>query len=228
MHYSPMDGNWSTGGGAGHAGHKGDSQPGGIGLECDITGTILYYAGGGGGNAHGAGGLGGGGSGPSDFGGVSGSGAPNTGGGGGGSGGGSGVVILAYPISGSTPYQTWAAGPFANAFTDTDPTHDPDGDGLSNFQEFAFGLDPTTGLSVNPIIAPLDKSSHTFSYTRYAASGLTYTVWASADLQGWAQVLPADMTVNVGIADSKGVSAVEVTLMNPPAGDKLFVRVRAE
>lgn len=118
--------------------------------------------------------------------------------------------------------------PFANAFTDTDPTHDPDGDGLTNQQEFAFGLDPTTGTSVNPIISSLDKSTHTFSYTRYAASGLTYTVWTSTDLQGWDLVLPADMTENVGTPDSNGVSAVEVTLTNPPVSDKLFVEVRAE
>jgi uncharacterized repeat protein (TIGR02543 family) len=236
MHYSPMDGNWCTGGGAGHAGYKGDSQPGGIGLQCAITGSNLYYAGGGGGNAGGvnSGGLGGGGGGPSAFGGVSGSGTPNTGGGGGGGwgggggAGGSGVVIVAYFVGGATPYDTWAAGPFANAFTDTDPGSDPDGDGQTNHQEFAFGLDPTTGTSVNPIIVPLDKGTHKFRYTRYAPSGLDYTVWDSTDLQDWG-VEPAAITeVKIDGPDANGVETWEVTLTSPPSGGQVFVRVRAQ
>jgi hypothetical protein len=40
-------------------------------------------------------------------------------------------------------YDDWAAGVFEKAFTDTDPTHNPDGDTLTNLQEFAFGTDPT-------------------------------------------------------------------------------------
>ena len=44
-------------------GYKGDSQPGGPGAPCAITGSEVYYAGGGGGNANGAGGIGGGGNG---------------------------------------------------------------------------------------------------------------------------------------------------------------------
>ncbi|MCX6879980.1 MAG: autotransporter-associated beta strand repeat-containing protein [Verrucomicrobia bacterium] len=135
--------------------------------------------------------------------------------------------VLTY-TGAATPYDTWAAGTFANPFTDKDPTHDPDHDGLSNQQEFAFGLDPTTGASANPITAPLDKSSHKFSYTRYAASGLSYTVWTSANLQGWAKVLPADMIENAGTPNSAGVATVEVTLTAPPAGDQLFVRVQAQ
>ena len=241
MHYGPMDGNWCSGGGAGHAGYKGDAQLGGEGAACNISGSPVYYAGGGGApSSYGASGgtgynLGFGGSGPTDFGGPHAfSGGANTGGGGGGGwgggggAGGSGVVIVAYRASASAPYDTWKAGPFAYAFTDTDPSHDPDGDGLKNFQEFAFGLDPTTGSSINPITSPLNKSTHKFSYTRYAASGLTYTVWTSANLEGWTKVLPTDMTENVGPPNSAGVATVEVTLTNPPGGDKLFVRVRAE
>jgi uncharacterized repeat protein (TIGR02543 family) len=224
---------WWSGSGAGAPGTVGDSAPGGIGAPCSITGTAAYYAGGGGSNANGVGGLGGGGDGAYVFGGPSHPGATNTGGGAGGgwggtgANGGSGIVIVAY-LGGTTPYQTWAAGPFANAFTDTDPSHDPDGDGLTNQQEFAFGLDPTTGTSVNPITAPLNKSNHKVSYTRYAASGLTYTVWTSTDLQGWDLVLPGDMTENAGTPNGAGVATVEVTLTNPPVGDKLFVRVQAE
>jgi hypothetical protein len=62
---------------------------------------------------------------------------------------------------------------------------DTDGDGLTNQQEYAFGLNPTLGSSVNPITVPLDKTTGTFTYTRRAtpaASGLTYTVFTSSDL----------------------------------------------
>ena len=41
-------------------------------------------------------------------------------------------------------------------------------------------------------------------------------------------VLPADMIENAGTPNSAGVATVEVTLTNPPSGDKLFVRVQAE
>ena len=118
MHYSPMDGNWCSGGGAGHAGYKGDAQLGGEGAACAITGTTNYYAGGGGapssyGSSGGTGyNLGWGGSGPTVFGGRAFSGAANTGGGGGGGwgggggDGGSGIIILAYQVSSKTPTAT--------------------------------------------------------------------------------------------------------------------------
>ena len=110
MHYTPMDGNWCSGGGAGHAGYKGDTQLGGAGAACAISGTTNYYAGGGGApssySSRGGTGynLGWGGSGPATPGARSFSGVANTGGGGGGGWGGgggvggSGVVIVAYMI----------------------------------------------------------------------------------------------------------------------------------
>ena len=129
---------------------------------------------------------------------------------------------------GNTPYDAWKAGSFANAFTDTDPTHDPDGDGLTNQQEFAFGLDPTTGASVNPITQPFDKSTGKFRYTRTATSGLTYTVWTSENLQDWTE----DLTATAGQTDQgtvNGVQTVEVTITDPaPLSGKLFVRVQAQ
>ena len=124
-------------------------------------------------------------------------------------------------------YADWASSRYPSANL-TNPAADLDGDGVSNFAEYAFGLDPTKGSSVNPIIVPFDKATHTFSYTRTANTGLTYTVWTSADMQGWNQVLPANMIGSVGAPSSDGVETVAVTLTSPPAGPKLFVRVQAE
>ena len=84
-------------------------------------------------------------------------------------------------------YAIWAGGLFDGTFTDTDPAHDPDGDGMTNKLEYAFGLDPTTDLLANPIAVPLIAG--TFGYTRRAPalSGLTYTVWTSENLVDWSQ-----------------------------------------
>ena len=81
----------------------------------------------------------------------------------------------------SSPYDTWKAGPFANAFTDTDLTHDPAGDGLTNFQEYAFGLDPTTGASANPV-TPLVGDQFTtpgMPLSVSATPSSTATIWPS-------------------------------------------------
>jgi hypothetical protein len=129
---------------------------------------------------------------------------------------------------GANPYDTWGNGSFANTFTDKNPTHDPDGDGMTNFAEFAFGLDPTTGASANPISQPFDKATGKFRYTRTATSGLIYTVWTSGNLQDWTE----DVTASNGQTDQGtvgGIQTVEVTITAPsPVGGKLFVRVQAE
>jgi len=112
-------------------------------------------------------------------------------------------------------------------FTDTDPTHDPDGDGMTNQQEFAFGLDPTKGSSVSPITTGVDATNGQFSYTRFATSGLTYTVEYSTDLSGWNPAILSEPE-SVGAPDSHGVVTVTVKVSNPAVGGKLFVRVRAQ
>ena len=104
------------GGGAGVAGGNASSASaggaGGNGLQNDITGTNLYYAGGGAGSCDGAiisGGLGGGGSSSINNGGSATAGTNGLGGGGGGSrgdnvlgvSGGSGIVILRFTTSGN-------------------------------------------------------------------------------------------------------------------------------
>jgi hypothetical protein len=123
------------------------------------------------------------------------------------------------------PYATWLGAYPSLTGADALPGADPDGDGMTNQQEFAFGLNPTKGSSVNPVTVPLSKANHTFSYTRLAASDLSYTVWTSTDLQVWNG--PAAVTETVG-TPIDGVETVQVKLTSPPAGDKLFVRVQAQ
>ncbi len=109
------------------------------------------------------------------------------------------------------------------------PDDDDDNDGMSNFREFAFGLVPTSGASVNPItdVSNLETLSQ-FSYTRNANSGLTYTIWTSVDLDDWG-LEAAAVTEQPGPVDEEtGVQSVAVELLDPPVGDRVFIRVKAE
>ena len=128
-------------------------------------------------------------------------------------------------LSGSfIDYTTWATTKYP-ASNLSDPAADLDGDGMSNFQEYAFGLNPTSGSSVNPITVPFNKGSGTFSYTRTTNTGLTYKVWHSTDLLNWSST----GTTEGAATDNGGVETVPVTLdASLLAEPKLFVRVTAE
>ncbi|MCX6880349.1 MAG: Ig-like domain-containing protein [Verrucomicrobia bacterium] len=119
-------------------------------------------------------------------------------------------------------YEAWAS---THGIPGEPAGGDYDGDAMTNFQEYAFGLDPTSGTSVNPIKVQLDKAAGTFSYTRTVGTGLAYTVWTSTDLQTWDG--PAAVSASVGTVGD--VETVEVTLSGstPPLGGTLFVRVQA-
>ena len=130
----------------------------------------------------------------------------------------------------TSPYDAWTNGTFANGtLTDKTPTGDPDGDGLTNQQEFAFGLDPTSGSSVNPITQQLDKTSGTFKYTRRKTSGLTYIYqWSTTLSAPWNDFTPV---TNPPATASLNATVEEVTIEVPAAqleNSMLFLRVKAE
>jgi len=128
-------------------------------------------------------------------------------------------VLVATP----NPYEIWAGSTFANDFTDTAATSDPDGDGKTNQEEFAFGLDPTSGSSVNPITQQL--AGGVFKYTRTKDSGLTYKVYYSTNLSSWTLDEAATQSPDAAIS---GIENVTVTLAAATPNDgKLFVRVEA-
>ena len=110
------------------------------------------------------------------------------------------------------------------------PGSDPDGDGMSNQAEFAFGLDPSSSASCDPIKVPFDGASGTFSYTRRAtptSTGLVYTVWTSTDLKTWTQDSAASAGQTVS-ATNGDVQTVAVHVTPAPSSGKLFVRVQAQ
>ncbi len=122
-----------------------------------------------------------------------------------------------------TDYEAWAAS-FVG-FTDNASTADQDKDGLVNQQEYAFGLNPTSGSSVSPITGGL-ATNGSFIYTRRATSGLSYKVFTSTTLGAW--TLDSGATQTPGAPDGNGVQSVAVTLTAAPVGGKLFVRVAAD
>lgn len=147
---------------------------------------------------------------------------------------GGGVGERAFTLNGSvvngtvSAFTTWANS-FLPGNNVSDPAGDNDNDGLTNQQEFAFGLSPISGSSVNPIVAQLDKTTGQFSYQRRAASGLTYKILTSTTLAtgSWTQDVTASQVA--GATDGNGNQTVVVTLTGAPlAASKLFVRVAAE
>ena len=131
-------------------------------------------------------------------------------------------------VPAASAYDAWANGTFANGATvsDKDPAHDPDGDGMTNQQEFAFGLDPTTGASANPITQQLDKATGAFKYTRTKDSGLTYIYQSSTTLrEPWDDFTPDSAVSN----NATPVEEITVTVpANLLLNSKLFLRVKAQ
>jgi hypothetical protein len=108
------------------------------------------------------------------------------------------------------------------------PDGDHDGDGLKNRDEYIFGLDPKNGASLNPIIAPLDKTTGTFSYQRRSAlAGIAFTIWTSTDLETWTKDAEAQQSPGVAVNQVE-IVAVTLTADKPLAEPAYFVRVKAE
>ena len=128
----------------------------------------------------------------------------------------------------TSDYNTWGL-PYG--LTTGSEGGDLDGDGLTNFQEYAFGLIPNSGASCNPITSPLSKATKKFSFTRRAtptSTGLTYSVWFSTDLIGWTQDTGATEATPVLNGEVETVEVTLSALPGDPLPAKLFIQVRAK
>lgn len=131
------------------------------------------------------------------------------------------LTVLTGPAS---DYDTWKT---ANTVSGG-PASDDDQDGIDNFSEYAFGLDPKSGVSSGPNPSALNPANNTLTYSRRKTSltGLGYAVWVSPDLTNWVQDTGASQSATTIPGTDK--ESVEVALspgyLN--AG-RLFVRIQA-
>ena len=103
------------------------------------------------------------------------------------------VGFVAASAAPASPYDAWATGYSLDLSGDGARSADPDGDGFTNLQEFAFGTDPTVGNAAlvssstsgsNLIITALQRTagatSGIASYTLETRSDLTTGTWSSS------------------------------------------------
>ena len=127
----------------------------------------------------------------------------------------------------SPAYRNWSADPGQGLVTGVNdgPLDDPDHDGMTNFAEFAFALNPSDGSSLNPIAQPPDRASGKFKYTRHTDTGLSYQVLTSTDMITWT---PDPGATEEAVTTNGVVQTVTVHVSATPLNGKLFVRVKAE
>lgn len=136
------------------------------------------------------------------------------------------LTVVSGPAA--TDYEIWASASLHGL--SGGPDDDDDGDRVINRDEYAFGLNPKSAASLNPIITQLDRAAGTFRYQRRDPSlgtGFVYTVWFSGDLVTWTWDTGAVQVEGVVGADRAQVVAVTVSaaLKTLP---KVFIKVRAE
>ena len=127
------------------------------------------------------------------------------------------------------PYSLWVESILPGIHHLHGPDLDPEGDGLTNFGEFAFGGDP---LAHGVIPSPLERAadgSVTLSYrTRKTPAGAVYGVRVSGNLAQWSDAAPditATVTQDIPATDYQWVT---VTYLPPPdAGPDLYFRIQA-
>ena len=107
---------------------------------------------------------------------------------------------------------------------------DLDGDGLSNYVEFALGMDPTSADSLvlpgQALPAPQDG---VFSHRRRANSTVQFSYYSAADPQGAWTRLQEGTDYTVTVAEADGYEAVQVKLSAAVAGnDSLYYKVEID
>lgn len=113
------------------------------------------------------------------------------------------VIVTIIVEEGASNYDNWRQSISWDAGDDGTINGDPDGDGISNFLEFAFALDPlVSSLDGLPRIVSVDDDFATYDF-KNAQEGLLYEIQTSTDLLNWSSppfvTLTKDSTTPVQI-----------------------------
>jgi hypothetical protein len=133
------------------------------------------------------------------------------------------VIDIPFP---HLTYESWKSLEFSEEDAFTEPADDPDGDGVTNQEEYFFGNDPNFPDAAKLPVFHFTSGQADLVFTRSKLStDLSYTMEKSTTL---AAFQPAVLGVDYQILStvSLGTDAEKITLrlLNPPAG--LFLRLR--
>jgi hypothetical protein len=122
-----------------------------------------------------------------------------------------------------TPIQAWGS-EFGLSGTNASPNADPDGDGWSNAQEYAFGLNPSAAGGEPAMLSP-GASQVKLTFLQKDTGGITYAVKAATSLAGGFtnNITPQESLDQSGVP--AGYKRYEATL--PTSTGRGFLKVEA-
>ena len=138
------------------------------------------------------------------------------------------VIDIPYP---HLTYALWALEAFSPSTTLTAQGEDPDGDDITNIEEYFFGGDPESPSNdLLPVMQSTDPDLDVVYTRSILPTDLTYAYEASTtDFTGWGTAVEgvhytAETVTNLG----SGVEQVKLNLIKPASGEKIFIRLRIE
>lgn len=136
------------------------------------------------------------------------------------------TVTLSVPVTVNpalTPIESWGS-EFGLSGSNAGANADPDGDGFSNAQEYAFGLNPTNAAG-NPAVLSQGSSQVKLTFLQKETGGVTYAVKSASSLSGGFtnSVTPQEAADQTGVPT--GYKRYEATL--PTSTGRGFLKVEA-
>ncbi len=132
-------------------------------------------------------------------------------------------------ISATLPvlFSSWISTNYASV-SDPAPTSDPDGDGISNFLEYALALDPTTpdASSLPSVSMNAEGTALVLQFPRARAT-VRYTVQSTTDVSNWTTPT-IEWDSGTPPPDLVAVGATQTVTIPLGASTKLFLRIHAE
>jgi hypothetical protein len=131
-------------------------------------------------------------------------------------------------------YDEWRGARFGNVTSlEGEPAANPDGDGIDNFGEWAFGANPALAddSRATPVLLQVNPSAGEFRFSHrrlrmHATAGLHYEYRKSANLVDWS---PASVTEESSVPDADSAYEIVTLSIAPEAlagSSKLFLQLR--